>query len=510
MQSSNDSLKTIAKGSFIVFFGVMLSKIFSYIYRIIVSRLGPEDYGILSIALAIFGILGGLTMLGTEVGIVKFISNYNQKKENIKGVIYDSFRFVLPLSIILAILLFIFSDYIAIHFFNSKKLGLLLKILAFFIPINAIRKIFLNSLIGFKLVKYETLAKAITENLSKLIITALLILFGYGLLGALIGYVLGVFISLLIAYYLLRYKVFNLMDNNIKSVYSTKEFYSYSLPLLFSIIVFVVILWTDTLLLGYFKGASDTGIYNAAMPTAQLLLIFPNALMAIFLPVISGINDVKNKEFITIFRAVTKWVLLMNIIPMALFIIYSKQILNIIFSSVYAQGSSILIILSFGFFVSCLAMSSNHVLLAFNKTKTVFFNNMMAAIINIALNLALIPRYGITGAAVSTAVSFIIMAFLMFIASYRLTKTFPLKLNMLKIILSISVPLLITNYIVQKYNIYTIKSIILTALILLVFYIFFLILTRTLEKEDYLVLNMIYKRIGIKINFFEDLFGNIE
>src|SRR3989344_4721235 len=509
MQDSNHSLKVIAKGGIIIFIGVLLSKVFSYVYRIIVSKLGPHDYGLLSIALAIFGILGGITMLGTETGLVKFISSSN-KKEGIKGVIQDAIRFLMPLSIILAILLFFFSDYIAVNFFKDKSLSILLKVLAIFVPINALRKIFLNSLIGFKRVEYETLAKAITENLSKVMITALLLILGYNLLGAIIGYSLSILISLILAFYLLKYKVFNFLDKNISEVYSTKEFYIYSLPLLFSIMVFIFILWTDTLLLGYFRSVYEVGIYNAAMPTAQLIFIFPNALMAIFLPVISGFQDFKNEEFSKVFKTVTKWVLLINIIPLALFLIYPKQILSIIFGQAYSSGYLTLILLSVGFFISYLALSSNNVLLALNKTKLVFMNNLVAAIANLMLNIILIPKYGINGAAIATSSSFILMGILMFSESYYLTKIIPFQLSIIKIISSIAVPMLIINYIVQKYNINSIRNIIVTFIILIVIYMALLLLTKSLEKEDYFILNSIYKKIGIRINFIDDLFKRVE
>ena len=55
-------------------------------------------------------------------------------------------------------------------------MSIFLKVLAIFVPVNALRKIFLNSLIGFKSVQYETLAKAITENVSKVAITFILMI----------------------------------------------------------------------------------------------------------------------------------------------------------------------------------------------------------------------------------------------------------------------------------------------------------------------------------------------
>ncbi|MBS3095419.1 polysaccharide biosynthesis C-terminal domain-containing protein [Candidatus Woesearchaeota archaeon] len=269
-------------------------------------------------------------------------------------------------------------------------------------------------------------------------------------------------------------------------------------------------LWTDTLLLGYFKTPVEVGIYSAAMPTAQLLFIFPNALMVIFLPVISGMQDFKSPEFATVFRIVTKWIFLVNIIPLALFIIYPRQILSIVFGNAYSSGDASLVILSMGFFISHLALSSNNVLLALGKTKLVFMNNFIGSIANLVLNILLIPKYGIIGASVATSFSFVLMSLLMFAESWHFTKIMPFNLNILKSVFSIIISLLLVNYLVGRYSISNISSIILASVLLLLLYAIFLFVTKALEKEDYYILNNIYKKMGIKIGIIDDFFSRME
>ena len=62
---------------------------------------------------------------------------------------------------------------------------------------------------------------------------------------------------------------------------------SYSLPLMLSGILISITTWTDTLMIGHFRQASEVGIYNAALPTAQLIYMIPYVFMVLFLPVLT-------------------------------------------------------------------------------------------------------------------------------------------------------------------------------------------------------------------------------
>ena len=98
------ALKSIVKSSVLVFMFLVLSKIISYFYRIIIARyFGPEVYGALSLAIMISGFFIIFSVLGLDEGLLRFIPFYRGKKKNKKiSVIFNfSFKLVLGLSLIL-------------------------------------------------------------------------------------------------------------------------------------------------------------------------------------------------------------------------------------------------------------------------------------------------------------------------------------------------------------------------------------------------------------------------
>ena len=78
----NISLKLLAKTSLIVFIGVILSKILSYFYRVIVARyLGAEIYGLYSLGLMITALFIAVSSLGILYGTLRYIPLYRGKEE---------------------------------------------------------------------------------------------------------------------------------------------------------------------------------------------------------------------------------------------------------------------------------------------------------------------------------------------------------------------------------------------------------------------------------------------
>ena len=210
MKNIEKPLRTIVKGAGIVFIGIFLSKLFGYFYRLIVARMGVEDYGLLSLGLAVFGFLTIFAIFGMDVGVIKFVSYFRGKNDNkrIKGILNFALKFSIPWSIFIAFLLFYFSDYISITFFHNENLSLILKVLAFVIPLDALRSVFYGAIRGFQKVEYEVYGKSIAENLIKVILTLIFIYLGFGVVGATFAYLFAVLASLGLSLYFLEKKVF--------------------------------------------------------------------------------------------------------------------------------------------------------------------------------------------------------------------------------------------------------------------------------------------------------------
>ena len=131
-------LKKIFSGAVIILIGTFISKFLSYGYRVLVGRIGTEEYGLLSLGLAISGSLIVISTLGLNIGVQRYVSYYKGKLDDarIKGIITSSLKILLPLSLSFGLILFILSDIISIQFFHNTDLSPILRILAISIPLS--------------------------------------------------------------------------------------------------------------------------------------------------------------------------------------------------------------------------------------------------------------------------------------------------------------------------------------------------------------------------------------
>ena len=492
----NKSLKIITKGAFIVLIGLFFSKIFGYLFKVLLARTSSAGFGLFSLGLAIVNLAAIVSILGIDAGILRYIAYFNSKKNlrRIKGAFLFAIKLTFPTSLLISTSLFILAPQISLLIFNKPDLTIFIRILSLTIPLIVIREIFISSVKALKQIKYEVYSKNIAENVSKLMISLVILYFGFKILGLVFAYFFAILISFFFAWYYFK-KVFKFL-NKTKPLYTNNKILFYSIPLIFSGLANTVMSWTDTLILGVFKPASDVGIYNATLPTAQLMYIIPYALMSLFLPVLTELHA-KNKslELKRIYQITTKWILAANLIPLVLFYIFSQDILRIIFSEEYTAGAVVLVILALGYFIHFTTTSSYYVLLTFNKTKVTLIIATVGLILNIILNLILIPQSGIKGAAIATAISLILIGILRYLYCYKILNLNFLTFKMVRLFLVGIFSFIILYFIKGLFITNNLLTIILVSLIFILIFISSLFVTRSLETEDIMILTSIKEKL---------------
>ena len=146
------SLGILAKSAFIVLIGLVLSKVFSYTYRIMIARIyGPDIYGVFLLAFSIIGFFIYLVLMGFDSGLVRYIPIYSaeKKRKNIKFIINFSFWTTVIFGVSFGVILFSFSNLISTGFFHEPRLVLFLQIFSVLVPIIALTNYFLAIINGY-------------------------------------------------------------------------------------------------------------------------------------------------------------------------------------------------------------------------------------------------------------------------------------------------------------------------------------------------------------------------
>lgn len=514
MSDEHNHLKKITKGAMVVFIGMFIGRFFGYVTRIVMARFfGADAYGMFMLASAIVGIVTTMALLGIPQGLSRFISYYMGKNnlQKVKGTIFSAIKITFPLGIVGGVLVFLFSGEISVYFFNEPELMPLVQLFSLSIPLSVILAIILHIFRGFQKMRYKVIIEDSLKPVSTLLLVVIFFFLGYGIIGAVLAYTIGYIISVIIgAYLLIRFSP--MLGKRIDSLSVKKDLFSFSWPLIISGYLWMVITWTDTMLLGFFWNSSDVGIYNAILTTAAVLLVVIDAFIYIFMPVISELYAKgKKREIFDVHRSLTKWIFMINISFFLLMVLFPDNVLGVLFGKdffdqhIYA-ASTVLIILSTGNMIRIFGSLTTSGIMAIGKTKLITSITIIGAIVNLTVNLLLIPEFGIIGAAIGTTTAFIVMALIKFYFGYRYIGLQPISMSFIKAILSgaISVGLF---YIIIK-SFYSSPPWWVLAgtlpLFIIIYGILFLIM-RGFDKSDVIILKTIEKKTGIHIGFLRKI-----
>ncbi len=486
----------IAKGALIIFVSLFLGRLFSYLFTLVVARLGPRQYGSLSISFSIIQFLIFISLLGFHGGAERFVAFFNGKKNKalLFGTIFDSVVFVTIMSISLGIVFFVFTPFFA-SIFHEPLLIPLFRIIAIALPFFSLTSLLRSIISGFKKGDIATFIGEVVNHGLKLVFALIFIyVFLYNIIGAAFSYLFAlIFTTLILTLYLIHLLDFKAIAN-IKLEHNFKALLFFSVPLAFTGFFAAIIGKIDTVMIGSFISSSATGIYNVALPTSALLLIFSGAFTTMLFPIMTEYYAQK-KNFSKIYHIVNKWIFLSTFPLFIIFILFSQQILKIMFGAEYVLGASSLIVLSFGTFIFALNAPTLSIFRMINNTKLIFYIFAFSTILNIILNWFLIQKIGIIGGAIATTIAYLSIALL---SIYLIKKKLPeLKFfNRKYIPISISaiIPGAIIFFLKSFIEVNFLISLALGLFFCLI-YIVLLFLTHSFETEDKEIFKKIKKRL---------------
>lgn len=493
------SLSQIAKGSGIVFLGFLCYSVFLLLSNIIIARFwGQTNFGIFSLAFSLLSIIAVISCVGIDRGITRNIAYYHGRKtiNAIPCLIYSSIVITFFTSIIAGIGLFILSEPISLQLFNIPSLSTPLKIFSFTLPLFNLLTILSSVFRGYHNIKPLVYFQHVSLSVLFAVLLIPLLIANFPFISVFYAYLVSTAFSLLfILIYIKKYsKIASLRISELR--YNTvKNLLLFSLPLVGTAILQRIIRWTDTLMIGGLQTAALVGLYNAARPLS-LFLTFPlSALLMMYTPVISsmyGANQHKNMQ--QSYTIITRWLAFLTLPLFLLFFLFPEKLLLFFFGGSYIAAAATLQILSIGAILHNLTGPNGAYLLALGKSRFILYASLATAMINIGLNFALIPRYGIEGAAVASSVSIVTVNVIKCYYLYRIHHAHPVdKTMIIPTVLSITFSALIFLLI----NRFIIVSIWLIPLFLILFYGFVfisLLLTKNLKKEDVQMISIFAKK----------------
>jgi O-antigen/teichoic acid export membrane protein len=432
---AGNEIGSIARGAGIVFFGTAAGLIFRYGFHVLAARgLGPGLFGTFFLGLSIYQILEMLAQFGLPSGVVRYVAIFYGQGDipRIKGTIRSALRIVWMTSVLLAAAVFLLAQPLAGGVFQNPAAAVVLIALAALLPFSSTTAVFVHAAQGFHRMRDRVIVTEILEPAGRVFLVVLLLLFGLRLEGVLAAYALPVILGSFIAWRLIRKRFSPLSDRSILPVMETTRLLSFSWPLLFLQFIGVLLLWTDTLMLGIFRTAAEVGVYGAVQRTTVLGTIVLSAFNTVFAPLISRLHDqARLAELRSLFQTIAKWVFTFSLpLYVGLFLL-RKPILGL-FGPEFVAGAPALAVLAAGYLVHS-GTGSTGVLISMSGKPAINLMNMSVFfVLNIVLNLILIPKYGLLGAAAATGATLAAGNIVSVVITRVMFKVYPFRADFLK------------------------------------------------------------------------------
>lgn len=397
-------MSSLLRSIFSIFSGKLAGILIGLIFTpILVRVISQTQYGLYASVLAGFNIVTLIAKGGLFDATRKTVAGYADQAEDVSSIISVSLLMSLSYGSLAMLLVFLSLQLNLIPSTYETYVLILLGAILF----NNIFAVIRGSLYGLQ---FESIGEILRtgRRLIYSFFALLLAHIGYGVIGVFTGYALSfACLSVVGVIILFKYSSYAFPSREDVTTYG-KETASFGGYQLIGGLSAILLYKTDILLVEFFKGSTSTALYQSAIIPAEMIWFVPSVIQLAFLQHTASLWSDRNISEINknIKNGIKYAVLSLTLFGVGLFAL-AKPFLTIYFGPDYVRAATTLQILIFGTFFFGVTRVIVPVLQATGWVRYTELITVGALIINILLNLTLIPQYGTIGAGIGTGISYI-------------------------------------------------------------------------------------------------------
>lgn len=368
----------------------------------------PEEYGLLFLAISIFGSLLLFSSVGVPKSAARYVTEYRETEPGqVRNIVRTSAIAIGVMSLLVGSVLVVFRDPIA-SAFGEPALASLLLVGLLYVVFQSFNNYLITLFQGFNHIA-KSAALTICSNLGIFVGICLFVGLGYGPLGALFGYVigygLGAGVGLAYLSQILREYETEPLESGLR-----RRLFEYSVPLVATNGANVLYKRVDTLLIGFFLTPAAVGYYTLAKQLSDFVVAPADSLGFTISPSYGEhkANDDGDRAA-RIYEMAFEHTVLFYVPAAAGLVIVAEPTIAIIFGPDYLGAVPVIQVFAGFVVLQAIDKITNDGLDYLGRARHRAIVKTSTGVFNLGLNLALIPAIGVVGAAISTVVSYSIM-----------------------------------------------------------------------------------------------------
>lgn len=420
----------LLNGSVITFVLRVASFLILYVLNFVIANAyGAEELGHFTLSLTLLDVALMAVLFGLDTAMVRFIAQYesNAAIRTISRIVRRVLAFLIPMSLLCGGVLWLISGIIAKWLFHDEGLTKDFQMMALVLPFSVLTRLFSAGFRGRKQIRRSLLFDSVGIRAVNLVLLLML----QWVFGVRHAWILE---SLAIAYVINTILSWGVWQANLKQtlahaspavigprrVPKLRTIIRTSLPMYLTASMYFVMGWTDTVVLGIFKSSDVVGIYSVVLKLSIITSFVYISVNTILLPKFSELHyNGQMHRLRNVIESSTK-LMFWTSMPVILVLTVFAQPVLAIFGPAFPAGRVALLILCLGQVVNS-ATGSVISLLNMTGHQDKSRNALVvASMLNVVGNMALVPHFGMVGASVATAVSSVMRDVIASFYSYRI------------------------------------------------------------------------------------------
>ena len=378
--------------------------------------LGPSEYGIYAVVISLMTMVNLILTTGIPQAVSKYVAHDDGSAEEIRNT---ALKMQLVFSLAIFSVYFLLAEQIAL-LLNDVSLTAYLRASSFIVPGYAVYSILVGYLNGLREYKKQAIT-AVSYSIFKATFILTMVLVGYAVMGAVVGFVFAPIAALLIAVYFTRRvkigkqspiltnskvpQIHEIVEDTLNRTPSitVKHILDFAVPIALFSIATNLIMSIDLFFVKAYLTNYEAGIYSAASMIARVPFFLMGGLYGALFPAISNSTANSNIEKTRKYISDSLRYSLMAMVPAVAIISYfSDELLTLVYSGEYAGGAQVLSILIFGLGFYSLFFLFTTILNGSGRPRDSLIMSVIVLGLDVVLNFLLVPEYGMIGAATAT------------------------------------------------------------------------------------------------------------
>ena len=368
--------------------------------------LGPAGFGLYAVGMSVVKLLAQLALVGMHNGMVRFIPDMAQsgRWSSVRTTVRVGLLVSGSVSVFVSVALFSIADLAARHILNEPDLASVLRMCSLGLPGIVMLHLAAHTCRAMRRMGRFAVLEYAGWQIPFILFAGLSLALGFQLAGVLFSFVLAAGGTAILAWLGLRRWLPTGTEGRVDEL-GFGRLVAFGIPVMLTGVGVLTLTTSDRLILARFWGPEFVGIYDTAAHLAVKLSIVLAAVSNAFAPLISSLHE--QADIAGLHRAVQtagRWATGLSLPAFLVFLLYPELVLSL-FGQSFKEGAPVLRVLAASQLINVLVGPVGYALVMTGRQKVEAVNTGFLVLVNLGLNLILVPKHGPLGAAVATGIS---------------------------------------------------------------------------------------------------------